>query len=232
VGLWVIITPIEIVMDIAKPTILIVEDSYATRMRLNNAITKGGNFQLLESVGDFKSAAEILKNNSPDILLTDLDLPDGNGIDLIKMLHLPEVKTQLAIVISIFGDGDHVINALKAGASGYLLKDDNFIDINNAITQMLQGGSPISPSIARHLLDELTLLPSYPITDEVNNYLLTKREKEVLILVSKGYTDKEIGDAFNLSIHTIKGYVKNIYKKLSVRNRMQAVHEAKLQGIL
>ena len=219
-------------MDIAKPTILIVEDSYATRMRLNNAITKGGNFQLLESVGDFKSAAEILKNNSPDILLTDLDLPDGNGIDLIKMLHLPEVKTQLAIVISIFGDGDHVINALKAGASGYLLKDDNFIDINNAITQMLQGGSPISPSIARHLLDELTLLPSYPITDEVNNYLLTKREKEVLILVSKGYTDKEIGDAFNLSIHTIKGYVKNIYKKLSVRNRMQAVHEAKLQGIL
>ena len=231
-GLWVIITPIEIVMDIAKPTILIVEDSYATRMRLNNAITKGGNFQLLESVGDFKSAAEILKNNSPDILLTDLDLPDGNGIDLIKMLHLPEVKTQLAIVISIFGDGDHVINALKAGASGYLLKDDNFIDINNAITQMLQGGSPISPSIARHLLDELTLLPSYPITDEVNNYLLTKREKEVLILVSKGYTDKEIGDAFNLSIHTIKGYVKNIYKKLSVRNRMQAVHEAKLQGIL
>ncbi|MGI1677856.1 MAG: response regulator transcription factor [Cellvibrionaceae bacterium] len=219
-------------MDEAKPTVLIVEDSYATRMRLNKAITKGRSFQLLESVGDFKSASEILKNNSPDILLTDLDLPDGNGIDLIKMLHLPEVKTQLAIVISIFGDGDHVINALKAGASGYLLKDDNFIDINNAITQMLQGGSPISPSIARHLLDELTLLPSYPITGEVNNYLLTKREKEVLILVSKGYTDKEIGDAFNLSIHTIKGYVKNIYKKLSVRNRMQAVHEAKLQGIL
>ena len=219
-------------MDDIKPTILIVEDSYATRMRLNNAITEGDKFHLLASVGDFKSAATILKTNSPNILLTDLDLPDGNGIDLIKMLHLPEVKTQLAIVISIFGDGDHVINALKSGASGYLLKDDNFIDINNAITQMLQGGSPISPSIARHLLDELTLLPSYPITDEATNYLLTNREKDVLILVSKGYTDKEIGTAFHLSIHTIKGYVKNIYKKLSVRNRMQAVHEAKLQGIL
>tara|TARA_R110001606_G_scaffold395190_1_gene566910 strand:+ start:13608 stop:14267 length:660 start_codon:yes stop_codon:yes gene_type:complete len=219
-------------METIKPTIMIVEDSDATRKRLDNAILEGGNFQLIASVGDFHSASEIIKNTPPDILLTDIDLPDGNGIDLIKMLHLYEVKNRLAIVISIFGDGEHVIDALKAGASGYLLKDDNFIEINNAITQMVNGGSPISPSIARHLLHELTLAPSYPVDDKIDDHLLTQRELDVLILVSKGYRDKEIGEVLDLSFHTIKGYVKNIYRKLSVRNRMQAVHEATIQGIL
>ena len=216
-----------------KPTILIVEDSDITRQRLERAIQQEARFELLDSVGSYKVAADILISSSPDILLTDLDLPDGNGIDLIKMLDLSSVTTKLAIVISIFGDGTHVIDALRAGASGYLLKDDDFIDINDAISQMLNGGSPMSPSIARHLLTEL----KFASTDVINSSVekectLSKREHEVLVLVSKGYSSKEIAEMLELSYHTVKEYISNIYKKLAVNNRMQAVNEATMQGII
>lgn len=215
-----------------KPTLLIVEDSEPTRHRLERAITEVDRFELIDSVGNYQSAVEVLNNNPPDILLTDLDLPDGNGIDLIKLINQSESKTKLAIVISIFGDGDHVINALKAGASGYLLKDEDYIDINKAISQMLAGGAPISPSIARYLLDELTLSPKKKQNRDFKQSELTKREHEVLVMVSKGYTAKEIANMLNLSHHTIKEYISNIYKKLSVHNKMQAVHQASIQGII
>jgi DNA-binding NarL/FixJ family response regulator len=216
------------------PTLLIVEDNDVTRERIERAITQEDRFRILASVGSYQHAVEMIQTAPPDILLTDLDLPDGNGIDLIKMLDLPNDQQQLAIVISIFGDGVHVIEALKAGASGYLLKDDNFIEINDAITQMVNGGSPMSPSIARHLLTELNYSSAkLKIDGEVPKAsILSKREHEVLILISKGYSTKEIAKMLDLSFHTIKEYVSNIYKKLAVNNRMQAVNEATIQGII
>ena len=215
-----------------KPTLLIVEDSEPTRKRIEAAIIEGGRFELIASVDSYQAAVDILINESPEILLTDLDLPDGNGLDLIKMIQQPEISTKLAIVISIFGDGEHVINALKAGASGYLLKDEDYIDINKAISQMLAGGAPISPSIARYLLEELTLTPQEKRDKNLERSELTKREHEVLVMVSKGYTAKEIAEMLNLSHHTVKEYISNIYKKLSVHNKMQAVHQASIQGII
>ena len=212
-----------------KPTLLIVEDCEATRERLETAIVQGNQFRLIGSVGSCKSAATILQDRSPEVLLTDLDLPDGNGVELIEMLKLPNVRTKLAIVITIFGDEGHVIKALRAGASGYLLKDDDFIEINSAITQMLEGGSPISPSIARYLLKELSLATS--AADDLEERL-SKREHEILILVSKGYTSKEIGGMLHVSFHTVNAHVKSIYKKLSVSNRAEAIYEATRKGII
>lgn len=214
-----------------KPTLLIVEDSKATRERLETAIIEGGLFDLVGAAGSYGEGLAMLEKLSPDILLTDLDLPDGNGINLIRQLQKPNITTKLAIVITIFGDEGHVINALKAGASGYLLKDDNFIEINNAIDQMLAGGSPISPSIARYLLSELSLNASHqePIDDKK---VLSNREHEILMLVSKGYTSKEIGAMLELSFHTVNAHVKNIYKKLSVNNKTEAIYEATKKGIL
>ncbi len=213
-----------------KPTLLIVEDSKATRERLENAINEGDMYQLVASVGTFSEAETALQNLSPDILLTDIGLPDGNGIDLIQMLKLSTIKTSLAIVITVFGDAEHVITALKAGASGYILKDDDFMGINNAITCMVNGGSPISPTIARYLLTELTI----PVETESGEQQgeLGAREHEILLLVSKGYTSKEIGDILELSFHTINGYVKNLYKKLSVNSRTEAIYEATRKGII
>lgn len=212
-------------------TILIVEDSEATRKRLEDAIRDGGQFELSGSVSTYTEALTFIRDSAPDILLTDLDLPDGNGVDLIKLINLPAVKTQLAIVITVFGDGYHVIEALKAGASGYLLKDDDFMDINEAISQMVDGGAPISPSIARYLLNELSMSES-PQEDKSPASILSPREKEVLLLVSKGYTSKEIAKMLDLSYYTVREYVSNVYKKLSVKNKMQAVSEATLLGII
>ncbi|MGH1486492.1 MAG: response regulator [Cellvibrionaceae bacterium] len=215
-----------------KPTLIIVEDTTATRERLESAITEGNSFELVGSAGSFSLGSKLLEEKKPDILLTDLDLPDGNGIDLIKRLHEPNISTKLAIVITIFGDEDHVISALKAGASGYLLKDDNFIEINNAIKQMLDGGSPISPSIARYLLSELSLKTSASIEEDHGEKILSNREHEMLILVSKGYTAKEIGVMLDISFHTVNAHVKNIYKKLSVSNKTEAIFEATKKGII
>jgi DNA-binding NarL/FixJ family response regulator len=213
-------------------TILIVEDSEATRKRLENAIEDGGLFELAGSVSTYTAGLEFIRNTPPDILLTDLDLPDGNGVDLIKLINLPAVTTQLAIVITVFGDGYHVIEALKAGASGYLLKDDDFMDINDAISQMVDGGAPISPSIARYLLNELSITEAVAEDEKTSVDLLSPREKEVLLLVSKGYTSKEIAKMLDLSYYTVREYVSNVYKKLSVKNKMQAVSEATLLGII
>jgi DNA-binding NarL/FixJ family response regulator len=215
-----------------KPTILIVEDSEATRLRLEDAIIKGDKFELIGSVNKFADAVEFINKTPPTILLTDLDLPDGNGTNLIKLVQQPNIDTKLAIVITVFGDSEHVINALKAGASGYLLKDDDYIEINDAITLMLNGGAPISPNIARYLLDELSLKSPSEEKQNSNKSILSPRENEVLILVSKGYTSKEIAEMLDLSYHTIREYISNIYKKLSVQNRTQAVYEATQMGLL
>ncbi len=213
-------------------TILIVEDSEATRHRLEDAIKNGGQFELMGSVSTYNEGLSFIRETPPDILLTDLDLPDGSGVDLIKLINLPAVKTQLAIVITVFGDGYHVIEALKAGASGYLLKDDDFMDINEAISQMVDGGAPISPSIARYLLNELSISEPSQEEEKPAADVLSPREKEVLLLVSKGYTSKEIAKMLDLSYYTVREYVSNVYKKLSVKNKMQAVSEATLLGII
>ena len=213
-------------------TILIVEDSEATRHRLEAVINNGGYTNLRGRASTYTEALDFIRDTPPDILLTDLDLPDGNGVDLIKLINLPAVKTQLAIVITVFGDGYHVIEALKAGASGYLLKDDDFMDINEAIAQMVEGGAPISPSIARYLLNELSISDSSAEEAKPSASILSPREKEVLLLVSKGYTSKEIAKMLDLSYYTVREYVSNVYKKLSVKNKMQAVSEATLLGII
>lgn len=212
-----------------KYTVLLVEDSDNTRERIAEAIISGGQFDLLAAVGTFTEGKQLLTELQPDILLTDLDLPDGNGIDLITLLSSSKlIKTELAIVVTIFGDEGHVINALKAGASGYLLKDDNFIEINNAIAQMVAGGAPISPSIARHLLGEFSPAAS----GKSDSTDLSDREQEILTFVGKGYTSKEIGSMLDVSYHTVNAHVKKIYKKLSVNNRTEAIYEATRKGIL
>lgn len=217
--------------EVTKPTLVIVEDVSATRKRLEDAIVLGNAYALLGSADSFKAGKALLDQQMPDILLTDLGLPDGSGTDLIQYFHASGGVNKLSIVITIFGDEDHVINALKAGASGYLLKDDNFIDINNAIAQMLDGGSPISPSIARYLLAELSFSTQQSGV-LANDVVLSTREHEMLLLVSKGYTSKEIGDMLKISFHTVNSHVKNIYKKLSVTNKTEAVFEAKKKGII
>lgn len=199
-------------------SVMVVEDDPTILNRLMMIIESTTSFQLLNGCSTVADAKSVLATRAPDVLLVDLDLPDGNGIELIKLVHQEGFDTAI-MVISVFGDEGHILKAIAAGASGYLLKDDQSIQIATAITDLAQGGAPISPSIARHLMKHFR--PEEQLLEK-----LTKREQQVLQKVAKGYTSQEIAEMEGLSYHTVATHVKNIYRKLSVNSRAEAVFEA------
>ena len=198
--------------------VMIVEDDPIILDRLSNVVQSNERFTLHANVSTVAGAKETLLVSPPDVLLVDLDLPDGNGLELIKLVHDKDFDTAM-MVISVFGDEWHILKAIAAGASGYLLKDDESIQIETAIIDLASGGAPISPSIARHLMKHFR--PEEQLLEK-----LTKREQQVLQKVAKGYTTQEIAKMEGLSYHTVATHVKNIYRKLSVNSRAEAVFEA------
>lgn len=172
----------------------------------------------------------MLTRNPPAVLLTDLGLPDGNGIDLILAIRQLNLATE-AMVITVFGDERHVFQAIEAGATGYLLKDSDATSIANAISQLLEGGSPISPAIARHVLRRVNQ-HAVESNSASQSGLLTDRELEVMTLLGKGLTYEEVARALEMSIGTVTTHIKHIYRKLAVRSRGEAVFEAMQLGLL
>lgn len=210
--------------------ILLVEDDRATRDRITQVISSTSVFTLVAAVGTQRAAEQLLDEEPIDILLTDLDLPDGNGTELIRKVQArPDIT---ALVITVFSDEKHVVSAIQAGATGYLLKDSGEEDISRAILDMQQGGSPISPAIARYLLKHFRPQPVQSTAPKVNKPELTRREKQVIEFVAKGFTYNEIAQLLNLSIHTVTSHIKNTYKKLSVGSRGEAVYEAVQLGLV
>ncbi|VAW85223.1 Two-component transcriptional response regulator, LuxR family [hydrothermal vent metagenome] len=215
-------------------SVLLVEDDEHTRERLAGIIAATPGLSLLGAAGSLVDARVMLADALPDILLTDLGLPDGSGIDLIKQVRADGGRVEV-MVISVFGDERHVISALKAGAAGYILKDGTTTHIGNAILQLLDGGSPISPPIARHLLKYLQpeKLPASSIVPPPSKPSpLSAREVEVLSAVAKGFTYNEIADILDVSFHTVSSHVKHIYRKLEVCSRSEAVYEAINLGLI
>lgn len=199
-------------------SVMVVEDDALIRKRLSGVVNDNNQLTLLASCSTVAEAKAALKQAAPEVLLVDLDLPDGNGLELIQLVHKDGHDTAI-MVISVFGDESHILKAIAAGASGYLLKDDESIQIETAITDLAAGGAPISPSIARHLMKHFR--PEEQLLEK-----LTKREQQVLQKVAKGYTSQEIAEMEGLSYHTVATHVKNIYRKLSVNSRAEAVFEA------
>ncbi len=214
-------------------TVLIVEDDASTRERFSRVITGHPQLELLGNAGDFSTASELLQKYVPDVLLTDLDLPDGDGVDLIHEIKARELDTEI-MVISVFGDERHVIRAIEAGAGGYLLKDGGADQIANAIFQLMNGGAPISPAIAQHLLKRFRKSNEDIVeeSDERATEAITKREQEILNFVSQGYTAQEIAEQNDISRHTVNTHIRNIYSKLAVNTRAEAVMKGVQQGII
>jgi DNA-binding NarL/FixJ family response regulator len=213
-------------------TVLLVEDDEATRTRLARAVEHDPGLTLVAAVGSCRDARAELGRVAPDVLLVDLGLPDGSGIDLIREAKRLGVRTE-AMVITVFGDEAHVVAAIEAGASGYVLKDGTNAYIADSIRALVNGGSPISPVIARHLLRRFrTPAPVAPRAGGEEVPELTEREHEVLALLVKGFTFSEIGDLLGISAHTVTTHVKHIYGKLAVRSRAEAVYEALQLGIV
>ena len=208
-------------------TVFVLEDHAATRRQLVAAVTGD---QRLRIAGEAACLADARRwwhdGNRADAALVDLGLPDGSGTDLIRELAALDAPPAI-LVITVFGDEKHVLAAIEAGATGYLLKEREPGHIGESICTVLDGGSPISPSIARQLLKRFRAPAGRDATVD-----LTEREEEVLRLVVKGFSYKEIADGLGLSVHTVTSHIQHIYRKLSVRSRGEAVFEAIQLGLV
>jgi DNA-binding NarL/FixJ family response regulator len=214
----------------SRPRILVVEDDEPTRGRLVRALSAHAEeLELAAAVGTCAEALRALRSDPPEVLLVDLDLPDGHGIELIRAARALSADTQ-AMVVTVFGDEKSVLGAIEAGARGYLLKDESAEGVGAAILQLLAGGSPITPAIAQHLILRFQARP--PSAGREAGPALSKRELEVLELVVKGFTFGEIAGLLGLSPHTVGTFVRRIYRKLEVRSRGEAVFEALQLGIV
>jgi len=162
---------------------------------------------------------------APDLALIDLGLPDGSGVELIAELNCKAPQT-LCVVASIFDDNEHIFPALRAGACGYLLKDQPLAQIMELLEGIVEGRPPLSPAIARKMLGYFQ--PVHAPAHE----RLTERETEVLRCIAKGLTLAETAKLLGISIHTVSGYVKDIYRKLNVSCRTDAALAARNMGLV
>lgn len=211
----------------------IIEDHLETRDRLKRMINQHDQLNVSAEAGNMVEGHKMLRDEKLDVLLVDLGLPDGSGIDLIAEAAEKSPNTDI-MVVTVFGDERNVIRAIEAGASGYLLKDGTNEYISDAILQLIDGGSPISPNIARHILARFkapAAIDPEPELEE-DKPSLTPRELDVLKLIAKGFRYEEIGDILDISYHTVTSHIKQIYRKLSVHSRGEAVFEATRLGIV
>jgi DNA-binding NarL/FixJ family response regulator len=181
-----------------------------------------------ECVGAFENGEEAmlhLAQIKPDVCLCDIGLPGINGIELVKWIR-ENSPNSLCLICTAYDADENVFEALKAGALGYILKSIQPGKIIDAIQELVNGGSPMSSEIARKVLKGLNHYESNP----ANSYKLTLKEKEILELLTKGLLYKEIANDLNISIETVKRHCYNIYSKLHVNNRTEAINKYYKKG--
>lgn len=211
--------------------VLIVEDDARFGDAFAEAVRSAPDLHVAGVATSLAEARQLLRSVEPDVLLVDLGLPGGSGIELIRQVDelLPQCES---IVITVFGDHETVLSCIRAGATGYLLKDASEVDIVGQIRLLRAGGSPISPSIARRLLQQVggRRRPSAAAADVVS--CISPQEQAVLRFSAKGYNYDEIARLMQLSRHTVETYVKRIYRKLQVHSKTEAVYEARQLGLV
>lgn len=204
-------------------TISVIEDNTEFRQALETIIRSEDDFMLVSSFDSAEKAMPSILAKPADIVITDISLPGMRGIELIVKLKQKLPQTQF-MVCTIHDDDDTVFEALKCGASGYLVKEPVTVDeIIKAIRDLYNGGSPMSPFIARKVISSF----QKPVKGDENS-LLSQREKEVLELLSKGLLYKEIAERLGVTHETVKKHLKNIYQKLHVQNKIEALNKFRL----
>src|SRR3569623_2938397 len=215
-------------------SVMIVKDDTVTRRILCKTIESEPAFTLVAQFDSVAPAVEWLRHANVDVCLTDLGLPDGSGIDVIRAcaLHCPSCSI---MVISMSSDEDKILASIEAGASGYVLKDAGQTDIVRSLLDMNAGGSPISPLIASKVLARLRESKGVAepvINERASHRKLTSREATMLHLIARGASYCDVAKALSLSVGTVQTHVKNIYGKLSVHSRGEAVYDAQRRGLL
>ena len=204
-------------------TVCIVEDQNEIRNGLAAIINMTDGFRVLQSFGNGEEAMEILPQLRPDIVIMDINLPGINGIECIKQVRKKNPSIQF-MMFTIYENSDTVFEALEAGAAGYLLKNSSPSKITESLQELYLGGSPMNADIAKKLVVRFQKQVSPRTT-----FHLTPKEQQILDLMAKGYLYKEIADQLNNTINTIKQHIRNIYEKLHVQNKAEAINKAFLK---
>ncbi|RZJ71029.1 response regulator transcription factor [Flavobacterium sp.] len=199
--------------------ICLIEDLPDVLNGLQAIIAQDGRFDFQKGFATAEEAIAELPKLQPHVVLTDINLPGKSGIDCVREIK-PKFPDIQFMIFTIYEDNDQVFEALKAGSSGYILKNTAPSKIIESLVELHEGGSPMSPKIARKVLSTFN---SEPVQNDVAE-ILSKREHEVLELLSKGFLYKEIAEKLNIAISTVKRHLNNVYSKLQVQNKVEAVN--------
>jgi DNA-binding NarL/FixJ family response regulator len=210
-------------------SVALVEDDPLHRERFRDNLAADSRLALIGEYSSVSDALKALGKTHLDVLLVDLDLPDGTGFDVISHARRVSPDTEI-MVVSVFGGEANLLRAIEVGATGYLLKDTLSADFNAAIHALRAGESPISPPLARLLLRKHQPAPALIATTP--DPVLSRREVEILDLVAVGVSFAEIADRLFVSPHTVKTHVKNIYRKLEAHSSTHAVYLARQRGLI
>lgn len=217
-------------------TVSVVEDEPRMRERVGRAIMADPSLHLHHSYATARDALAGMRGAAVDVMLVDLGLPDVSGLEVIRACRRLHPQCEV-LVLTIFGDENSMLRAFEAGAKGYLLKDGTEADLAMHVRSLQAGGSPMSPVIARQLLHHLH--PVKPVQPLVNfdpepptEANLTGREQEILERVARGFTYTEIATQLDVSATTVRTHVRNIYSKLDVHTKTEAIYEARQLGLL
>lgn len=212
------------------PVFLIEDDPMVYRRIEALLVAMGYQEGAIIHANSLAQARQLLAETSIALALVDLGLPDGNGIELISELRAADPNLGI-LVISAWSTQDVIFAALRAGATGYIVKERDDLEIALALRSVLRGGAPIDPFIARRIIEELKPV-DVADNSTVEMEQLSPREYEILLLVAKGLGNREIADQLSLSRYTVESHIKHIYRKLAVSSRTKAIHTAREWGLI
>ena len=206
-----------------KKRVLIVEDDPEIRNSFSLIVNSSQKFYVVNAYGSCEEAIKQLNNDRPDIVLMDIELPGGmNGIQGTKVIKDKHPHAEI-IMVTVYEDSELVFEALKSGAAGYITKSANYLELLTALEEIIKGGAPMSSKIARLVIDNFHVNPNSP---------LTKRETEILQLIAEGKTYTQISEELFISKETSKTHIKNIYSKLQVKSKSEAIAKANLEKLI
>ena len=199
-----------------KKRVVIIEDDQEIRESFSLIVNSSQRVAVVGAYGNCEDAIASLNRDKPEIVLMDIELPGMNGIKGTQIIRDKSNSTEV-IMVTVYEDSDLVFEALKAGASGYITKSANYTELLSALEEIVRGGAPMSSRIARMVIDNYHINPNSP---------LTKRETTILQLISEGKTYTQISEELFISKETAKTHIKNIYSKLQVNSKSEAIAKA------
>jgi DNA-binding NarL/FixJ family response regulator len=220
------------VANAEKPIrIAIVEDDPASRKLLVSILQADPDYAVIAEFAEGNAAISAIPHMKPDIVLVDLGLPDISGIEVIERLKSIAPDCDV-LVVTTFGDEKTVTRALEAGADGYLLKGTALEELRRDIHLLQNGGSPLSPMVARTLLNKLQAKSASDKQEASNSAKLTPRERDILEMIAKGFSYAETSKICGISAATVHSHLKSIYRKLEVHSKTEAVYEARRRSLI